>query len=317
MRLCLFLPPLILLAFSTAFAQQVPDTTFLPTIANPAYPQGAGPVVMIDGAHNNFHTADGRYLPFAELLRRDGYVVRSHESLFRIDSLREGDILVISNALHERNVEDWSNPVASAFTEEEIDAVSDWVKEGGSLFLIADHMPFPGAAEGLGAAFGFEFNNGFAVDTTRRGAAIFRRSDGSLRNHPITGGEDHGGRIDSVATFTGQAFLSPDDADPLLVFRSSFVSLMPERAWRFENKTPRVSVDGWAQGAVLMYGKGRVAVFGEAAMFTAQLVGDERRPAGMNEPIAAQNMQFLLNIVHWLSGRLESNQPVQHEGKQE
>ena len=52
------------------------------------------------------------------------------------------------------------------------------------------------------------------------------------------------------------------------------------------------------------YGKGRVAVFGEAAMFSAQLAGPERRPVGMNKPEAPQNPQFLLNLIHWLTRQI-------------
>ena len=40
---------------------------------------------MVYGGHHNFHTADGRYLPFAELLRRDGYRVSG--SSFVVDGL--------------------------------------------------------------------------------------------------------------------------------------------------------------------------------------------------------------------------------------
>jgi hypothetical protein len=58
------------------------------------------------------------------------------------------------------------------------------------------------------------------------------------------------------------------------------------------------------QGAVLVYGSGRVAAFGEAAMFSAQVSGQERRPMGMNMPTASENPQFLLNVVHWLTGLL-------------
>ena len=58
------------------------------------------------------------------------------------------------------------------------------------------------------------------------------------------------------------------------------------------------------QGAVLEYGEGRVAVFGEAAMFSAQLGGEDRIPAGMNAEGAEQNHQLLLNVMHWLSGLL-------------
>ena len=47
-------------------------------------------------------------------------------------------------------------------------------------------------------------------------------------------------------------------------------------------------------------GRGRVAVFGEAAMFSAQLAGP-KQPMGMNAPQAEQNHQLLLNVMHWLS----------------
>ena len=49
-------------------------------------------------------------------------------------------------------------------------------------------------------------------------------------------------------------------------------------------------------------GKGRVAMFGEAAMFSAQVAGPERSPAGMNHPAAAQNARLLRNLVRWLPG---------------
>jgi len=39
-------------------------------------------------------------------------------------------------------------------------------------------------------------------------------------------------------------------------------------------------------------------------MFTAQLRGPDRKPQGMNEPENKGNVQFLLNIMHWLSGLL-------------
>ena len=65
---------------------------------------------------------------------------------------------------------------------------------------------------------------------------------------------------------------------------------------------PRVEVGGWLQGAVKDAGKGRAAFFGEAAMFTAQVAGAERRPMGMNSPDAEQNAQFVLNLLHWLAG---------------
>lgn len=58
-------------------------------------------------------------------------------------------------------------------------------------------------------------------------------------------------------------------------------------------------------GAYKKYGKGKVVVFGEAAMFTAQLAGPNKNKTGMNNLVAPENYQLLLNIIHWLDGRIE------------
>lgn len=286
-------------------AQQVADTSFKPPILKPAYRSGRGPVIMLDEAHFNFHTVNGRYQTFAELLRRDGYVVKASRSKFNRAALRRGRILVIANALAERNKQDWSLPTPSAFSDREVKAVKDWVKSGGSLLLIADHMPFPGAAGNLASVFGVRFSNGYAMDEKAQGPILFKLSDESLKDHQITRGRTEDEKVDSVATFTGSAFQVDDNAQPLLILGSSVVSFMTSTAGQFTDETPRTPVSGWYQGAVMRVGKGRVAVFGEAAMFSAQLGGPNRNPMGMNVPIAKRNAQFLLNVMHWLSGKLE------------
>ena len=75
----------------------------------------------------------------------------------------------------------------------------------------------------------------------------------------------------------------------------------------FDQAMPFVPATGLLQGAVMRHGKGRVAVFGEAAMFTTQVIerGGTTIRFGMNDPSAAGNAQFVLNVLHWLSGRLD------------
>lgn len=232
-------------------AQQLADTAYNPPIKNPAYDPGKGPVVFIDEGHFNFHTKDGRYSAFARLLERDGYQGSGYEGAFLKSELSRGEILVISNALNEINVENWYLPTPSAVTPAEIKVIKKWVKKGGSLFLIADHMPMAGEASELAAEFGFEFTNGFAVDTTARGPAFF-----NLDEHTLC------------------------------------------------ESTRMQSAEGWAQEAFKTYRKGRVVVFGEAAMFTAQLAGPQSIKAGMNSDYASENYQLLLNVMHWLDGIL-------------
>lgn len=289
-------------------AQQVADTAFRPLVGAPAYPPGSGPVVLLDEAHVNFHTAGGRYLPFARLLEGDGFVVRPNRAAFDRSTLDSAQVLVIANALSPQNAEDWFLPTPSAFTAAEIAAVRDWVAVGGSLLLIADHMPFPGAAADLAAALGVLMLNGFAYDSALENSQfVYRRADGSLGDHPVTRGRRPTERVDSVVVFTGQAFrFAPGNSGTqLFTLAAGTVVLLPEEAWQFSRRTPRLAGGGFLQGALLQHGRGRVAVFGEAAMFSAQVAGPQRSPMGMNAPRAAQNAQFALNVMHWLSGILE------------
>ena len=53
------------------FSQQIADTLYNPEIHNPAYIFGEGPVIFIDEGHHNFHTKNGRYKSFSNLLERD------------------------------------------------------------------------------------------------------------------------------------------------------------------------------------------------------------------------------------------------------
>ena len=298
-RLCVLL---LIAAACVARAQQEPDLNYKPPLPQPAYADGQGPRVAIDAAHHNFHTVSGRYAPFAALLRRDGYRVDGLGRAFSPETLNGIAVLVIANPLNQRNVENWSLPTPSAFAAGEVAAVHGWVENGGSLFLIVDHMPFSGAAGDLAHAFGIEFSNGFAVAKRvgQPSTFVFPLGKG-LEPGAVTQGRDAQERVTKVLTFVGSAFKAPRDAVPVLALNNDFVSLKPATAWKFTATTPREPLDGWCQGAVLNVGRGRIAVFGEAAMFSAQLAGPAREKVGMNSPDAPQNHQLLLNVLHWLS----------------
>lgn len=299
----ILLPAILLSAVAaSAPAQQVSDLGYHPPISRPAYPAGGGPRVAIDAAHQNFHTADGRYRPFAELLRRDGYRVEDLGAPLSADSLKDVGVLVIANALHARNAEDWSLPTPSAFMPQEIAAVHAWVRRGGSLFLIVDHMPFSGAAADLAGAFGVRFSNGYAVPGNRGpGASDSFELGAGLKESAVTRGRTGEERITRVATFAGSAFQPPKAGVPVLVFGAGAFSHETEAAPGITPGALKIPIAGWCQGAILQADRGRVAIFGEAAMFSAQLAGPGRFPVGMNAPGAEQNHQLLLNVVHWLT----------------
>lgn len=294
---------LALASVSPLAGQQVADTAFAPPITNPAYAVGTGPRAGIDEAHANFHTAGGRFAAFARLLTRDGYRVEPVTAPFDAATLASLDVLVIANALG-----DTANvvvPVRSAFTDAEIAAVKLWVEQGGALLLIADHMPFAGAASGLARAFGVHFIDGYAMSGVRGVPSfMFRRSDGTLARHVVGEGRTPDERIDSVLTFGGQAFRATVSVEPVFVIPEGALMVMTHRWGAFSDSTPRFAADGLLQAATLTHGRGRVAFFGEAAMFSAQRAGPTRAPMGMNAPAAAQNPAFILNVLHWLSRSL-------------
>jgi len=246
------------------------------------------------------------------LLRHDGYAVEANKEKFTVEILERCRVIVISNA--QLDLDEWGEypyPTPSGFTEEEIQAVQNWVRQGGSLLLLADHMPLAGVAAKLASAFGVEFYDGFAVagftDAAGRDAAfgiptIFSVEAQTLLPHPIRQGRSEQESVTSIRSFTGQAFQVPESAQSLMVLPDDFVLLLPERAWEFRTDTKIIPVGGWSQGAVMPFGSGRAAFFGEAAMFSAQIT--DGNPSGMNAPLAEQNFQFVLNVMHWLSGIL-------------
>ncbi len=316
------------------------DTDYRFDNIDPAYQGDSGPNVCVDEAHFNYHTAEGIYKPFAELLRGDGYRVTRFRSGFTADALTDCEILLIANAQAEANTRGFGSPRsnsayphASAFVREEIDEIILWVRGGGALFLIADHAPWPAAVSDLALLLGVhmldvytysskEDHTGMVVfgavleegwrEFVRLNERPFEFFDpiltnrGTLAPHPVIEGRNSEERICSVVTFGGQAFYASEKWETILVFCPNAVSRVPlgeNFADATRSEEPVLSVAGWLQGGTRKLDQGRVAILGEAAMCTAQLEGTV--PDGMNSPQASQNAQFCLNVMHWLSGLLD------------
>src|SRR6185369_13123478 len=296
----LFIFALVVSLASVAVAQQMPDPEFDSSIENPAYKR-EGPRVMFDEAHHNFHTADGRYKPFFDLVSNDGYRVIRNRQPFSKTTLSSYKILVIANALGAEEDDD-EGADKSAFADDEIGAVHEWVKGGGALLLIADHAPFGGAASDLAKSFGVEMSKGFTLDPKNSvdgnpSLLIFSRENKLLANHPITEGRNEKERLNSLRSFTGQSLKGPEGSAGILLL-SDTATDRPT----YDSQTS-TSAAGRAQAVAIKFGKGRVLVQGEAAMMSAQISGVEKHQMGMNVP-GSDDRQYVLNVVHWLSGLL-------------
>lgn len=295
------LPLIVLIALALGACQQSgarPDRDFDTSVRTPAY-TSSGPVVLFDEAHHNIHTATGTYSPLADLIRNDGYrVLRGREPISH--SVLEGvNIVIIANALgtNERNDD-------HALSDAECDRLLEWIREGGGLLLITDHYPTGSAVANLATRLGLTMSGGITEDST----SYDHRFDAShivyrqLPAHPITRG------VRSVLTFTGQSLSVPTGATALLPLGGRSVDR--PAAPRVEHRGndvlvhveygPGTSAAERAQAVAVELGSGRVVVFGEAAMASAQLSRYDGSPFGMNVD-GYDNRQFVLNVIHWLS----------------
>jgi hypothetical protein len=319
----------LLLGLTRPLCAQHFDDTYEPRLAKPAYVRGSGPVVGIDEAHLN-NVADGRWKPLVKLLREDGYRVEAFTTKFTPESLKKVQVLIVANALAEANKSDWKPgqpaqqnkwalPTYSAFEQSEIDAVETWVKDGGSLLLLAGHMPWPGAAEKLAERFDVIFQNGFAFPIDPKSGEVRlemgtnadeRVGRSTLIEHPVFAGRSPREVVTKLERSRGmQAFrLRPGgNARPLVALEGRWILLLPEIPWQFSEKTARIRADGMITAAATAVGKGRALLLGDnARAFSATLLPPNRTPFGINNP-DVHNQQFVLNMMHWLSGLLPAD----------
>lgn len=304
---------------------QEADPGFDARVERPSYRLGQGPVVAIDAAHQNFHTASGLYEPFARLVANDGFRVIPHARTFTPSSLSGTGVLVIVNA----GSANAGPTTRSAFTEAECDAVAAWVRRGGSLLLIADHTPFGSAAQSLARRFGVRMGEGWVFEPQEAAPflttqIVYSRGNGRLGAHPILRGRNGHEAIGSIKAFSGQSLTLPDGAAALMRLHPEAheardagalndIAAVLRQGWSADavRATGGDPAMGRVQGLAMRFGRGRVVILGEAAMLTAQVVrlpgegGGEGRTftMGMNQA-GLDNRQFALNIMRWLSRRL-------------
>ena len=295
----------------SATAQQFADPEFDAKVIRPAFTD-THPLVLVDEAHNNFHTTFGRYKPFVDLLKNDGYNVSPNKEKLSAEALKDCSILVVANAM---GAPAMRNPEAAkpAFEQAECDAVYKWIQAGGSLLLIADHHPFGASNDQLAKRLGVEMGKSTTYDPANAETGLpaqlnFTRVNHLLGDHPILSGRDGSERVDRVLTFAGQSLKGPKNAASLLKFSQTAVD---QPAPAVPGRTGPAS--GRAQGIAFTLGKGNVVVLGEAGMLSAQVNRGGGR-MGMNVP-GTDNRQFALNAMHWLSHVKLSGKPAEIAAK--
>jgi hypothetical protein len=289
---------------------QVADNKFNPKVEKPTYNGNKRPRIIVDAAHNNYHTAEGRYKPLAEMLRSDGYTVESNRQPFTQESLSKADVLVVAFPRPKD-----PNSLDDPFAKAEIEALERWVNDGGSLLFVVDLWPTGVWGKNVAEKFGVRTGEGDASDPDNflndpnlggpTSNIVFQRAKGFIADHPIMNGRDPSERVERIVSFTGQALEGPPNEVHLLAFsdtayeiprvqKQEVVAGETRTVTTFREKQP---IKGKCQAMAFNHGKGRVVFLGEASMITAQTSG---QPFGMNMP-GFDNRKFALNIFHWLS----------------
>ncbi len=286
------------LAWSTAAAQAVRekqtaqptppseltvDDAFDPQISDPAFPQGQGPLVVVDERHRNVVSLASYFRPVGRFLARDGYVVRAEKEPFQKTTLTDVRVVVVANAQGPPGA-----PAGTqAFPEQEVHALERWVKAGGGLLLIADRAPFGGPARSLARAFGVTLDDNTILtpgaDGKPTGELTIDVAAQGEASHPVFSG------VARVVYVVGESVSGPG-------------VVLKAPPGTYGGPTAQTAKGPSAAGKPLIlafpYGEGRVVVIGDAGILSAfgSVGGSEHR--GISE---ADNTRFARNVFRWLA----------------
>lgn len=278
-----------------------PDNEFDVSVSDPKL-KSIKPKVLFDEAHKNHHQIETTYKPFATLITNDGCSVKSTDKPIDNTALANIDVYIIATAMGKEDPGD-----KSPFTQNEVDQLEQWVKDGGSLLLITEHFPFGLAMSPVLNKFGVQVHNGYVEDTLLnnkdfRDALLFTKSKGNLNpTHPILD------KVERLNTFTGSSVKGDSTWTQLFIFTPNAQNFNVKVNVKKDGGDITTSVEyadfysanGYSQGICKEYGKGKVVVLAESAFLTAQFDRNINK-YGMNSP-DEDNKQFVLNLIRWLA----------------
>ena len=192
------------------------------------------------------------------------------------------------------------------FTTDELDALHDWVSNGGSLLMFSEHAPLDKAVTPLFNKFGIQLSIGIVADSLNSDTTIkmpgwpqqsflkFTSKNGLLNTeHPITKGEKKNERISNILTYVGGGLTGDGYTN---IFKLSSSAIIKKWSGSMPSGTPN------SQCLAGNVGKGKLVALGDVNGFTAMFIksGEYKLSAGM-QVSGYDWKQFVLNTLHWLS----------------
>lgn len=249
-----------------------------------------------------------------DILKKDKFTVAFIEEPLLYASLKKkGDILVIAGLPNEGQLLSaadstqttfWKSPLSGA----EVEAITRWVFEGGSLLLFMSHFPSGSGGKPLLEAFSVKFRDGYAYHPDHPGLTpatlcswfTMTKENGLIQSaHPLLRNEkDTRLQVSKVKWLCGATvFRNPEDV--ILSYPANTVLYTPE-----VGRDKRSFAETSSQYAGMIgfeFGKGRVVVCADQGQFRNNIFKDKDRTVyvTISDP-EAHNAALLVNTMRWL-----------------
>jgi hypothetical protein len=251
--------------------------------------------ILFDESHHQFWTAcaDSALIDYANELRKSGYKVDTLiDGPIKFSVLKGYDILAFPNGFVGKNNLDEGVKLLS---DDEIDAITQFVQEGGGLALFECGWSWPrysglsidkAPINQLGNIFGITLNDDIIHDPTNHypgfddSCPIFYKP--YIRDHPVTRDVQ---TISNCEGIPSSLTIKNPEAEILISGDDDSYS----GKYGSGQKPPFM--------AIVAYGKGKVIVFGQVGFLTS-LDGNKNNIKNLSE---YDNKKLGLNIMEWLS----------------
>ena len=293
-----------LLLTIAAQGQMLNDSPFDASVRNPKYAKGKGPSILFDKGHFNFIVDMGLAKPLMDVATADGYRVHVDSMKFTKAYLAKYKMIIIFPAMPFKFGSKSQVTDEITFTKDELTALQDWVRAGGSLLIFDEHAPIDKSVTPLFNTFGIQVSIGIVSDSLNYETKItmasketllkFTRGNGLLNtNHPITQGQKASEQINNIMTYGGGGLTGKGYTNLFKLSPSAIIK-------KYSGSLPSGTAE--SQALAGNFGKGKVVALGDCNGFTAMYVmmKSVKFSAGM-QVVDYDWKQFALNTLHWLS----------------
>lgn len=266
--------------------------------------------VLIDKYHQTIYKLKGDSHgthAMLDIMERDGFNVNfTAQELSKINSTT--DILVIHGLPNDKHALKnggvfWKSPVST----QELDAIIQWIDDGGSLFLTLSHFPGGSGARTILEALDVKFRDGYAysdkhpsfTSTEGKCSNFFGMSESEnllKKSHPIF---VMGEAVDKIDFHCGAAVFRKKD-DVVIAYPTATSNYNKDHSFRETS-------DYYAAMIGFYYGKGKVVVTTDQGMFRNFIFTfdqTEKVYVTMTSP-DNDNANLFVNMMRWLSPKIE------------